>query len=127
MAYRVLIVDDSKLARMMMAKLVGTLYPHWTQFEAVNTEDALASVKANKIDIAILDFNMPGRDGLALAGELHESEPAMPVAVTSANHQIEIVDRTRLTGATFLSKPVTQEALAGFLEDAVARLKAADR
>jgi FixJ family two-component response regulator len=51
----------------------------------------------------------------------------MPVAVMSANHQTEIVDRAGLTGATFLSKPVTQDALAGFLEDAVARLTAAGR
>jgi CheY-like chemotaxis protein len=127
MPYKVLIVDDSKLARMMIGKLVRTLHPDWTQIEAVNTEEALATVKTTAIDITVLDFNMPGRDGLTLAAELREHEPTMPVAVMSANHQTEIVDRSRLTGATFLSKPVTQEALAGFLEDALARLKAAGR
>jgi CheY-like chemotaxis protein len=127
MGYRVLIVDDSKLARMAIAKVLRTLHPEWMQVEAVNADEALASVQTNEIDITILDFNMPGRDGLALAAELREREPTMPVAVVSANYQTEIVTRSRLTGAAFLSKPVTQEALAAFLADAQARLKAEGR
>jgi CheY-like chemotaxis protein len=127
MGYRVLIVDDSKLARMAIAKMLRTLHPEWMQVEAVNADEALASVQTNDIDITILDFNMPGRDGLALAAELRERKPTMPVAVVSANYQTEIVTRSRLTGAAFLSKPVTQEALAAFLADAVARLKAEGR
>jgi CheY-like chemotaxis protein len=127
MGYRVLIVDDSKLARMAIAKVLRTLHPEWMQVEAVNADVALAWVQTNEIDITILDFNMPGRDGLALAAELREREPTMPVAVVSANYQTEIVTRSRLTGAAFLSKPVTQEALAAFLADAQARLKAEGR
>jgi FixJ family two-component response regulator len=49
--------------------------------------------------------------------------PDMPIAIISANYQTEIVNQTREIGATFLSKPLTEEALRGFLEDAVARLK----
>ncbi len=124
MSYRVLIVDDSKLARMAVAKVLRTLHPDWTQIEAVNADEALASVKTDEIDITILDFNMPGRDGLELAAELRERKPAMPVAIISANYQTEIVTRSHLTGAAFLSKPVTQEALARFLAEALVRLKA---
>jgi CheY-like chemotaxis protein len=127
MGYKVLIVDDSKLARMAIARVLRTLHPDWAQLEAVNADEALASVQATRIDITILDFNMPGRDGLALAADLREREPTMPVAVVSANHQTEIVNGSRLAGAAFLSKPVTQEALAGFLADALARLKAEGR
>ena len=42
-------------------------------------------------DIALLDFNMPGRDGLALAAELRALKPDMPLALISANTQHEIV------------------------------------
>ena len=73
----------------------------------------------------VVDFNMPGRDGLDLAAEFRERRPAMPVAVISANHQQEIVDRTHAVGATFLSKPLTKQALEEFLAGAVQRLKAA--
>jgi CheY-like chemotaxis protein len=127
MGYKILIVDDSKLARMAIAKVLRTLHPEWVQVEAVNADEALASVQTTKIDITILDFNMPGRDGLTLAAELREREPTMPVAVISANYQAEIVAGSRLAGAAFLSKPVTQEALAAFLADARARLEAEGR
>ena len=122
MGYRVLIVDDSKLARMAVAKALSALRPDWTRLEAVNADEALAMVKETEVDVTLLDFNMPGRDGLVLAAELRALKPDMPVAVVSANHQTEIVTRTREAGATFLAKPLTGGALAEFLEDAARRL-----
>ena len=50
----------------------------------------------------------------------------MPVAMISANHQREIVDRALTVGATFLPKPLTERALKDFLADAVQHLKAAE-
>ena len=47
----------------------------------------------------------------------------MPLAVISANHQQEVVDRVRAAGATFLSKPLTEKDLAEFLATAESRLK----
>jgi CheY-like chemotaxis protein len=127
MGYKILIVDDSKLARMAVAKVLRALHPDWTQVEATSADEALALVKTSEIDVTILDFNMPGRDGLTLAEDLRDLRPAMPVAVISANHQTEIVTRSHLAGAAFLSKPVTQDALAAFLKDAQVRLKADGR
>jgi CheY-like chemotaxis protein len=124
MAYKVLIVDDSKLARMSVAKVLSTLRPDWERTEATNADEALALVRQQPIDIALLDFNMPGRDGLSLAAELLQSSPEMPVALISANVQTEIVKRAEEVGAQFLPKPLTQQALAAFLVDAERRLMA---
>jgi CheY-like chemotaxis protein len=71
-----------------------------------------------------LDFNMPGRDGLALAAELRALAPDMPMAVISANIQDEIVARAHAVGAAFLAKPLSEKALAEFLTGAQAGLKA---
>ena len=125
MSYKILIVDDSKLARMAVNKALNALYPDWIRLEASNAEEAVAAVKEKAPDIAVLDFNMPGRDGLDLARELRQSNPHMPVAVISANHQQEILDRARAAGATFLAKPLTEEALAEFLKAALQELKKA--
>lgn len=123
MSYTVLIVDDSKLARMSVARALSTLQPDWTRLEAANADDALLVVKQSNVDLTLLDFNMPGRDGLELAAELKELHPSMPVAVISANSQVEIVARAEAAGATFLVKPLTEQALDVFLQDAVRRLK----
>src|SRR5688572_31702230 len=125
MSYKILIVDDSKLARMAVNKALNALYPGWTRIEASNADEAIAAVKEKAPDIALLDFNMPGRDGLDLAAELRQSSPHMPVAVVSANRQQEILDRARAAGAAFLAKPLSEEALAAFLQAAEQALKKA--
>jgi CheY-like chemotaxis protein len=124
MGYRVLVVDDSKLARMAVAKALTTLHPDWTRVEAANADEALALASKDAFDLAILDFNMPGHDGLHLAAELRRLKPALPLAVISANHQVEVVTRAREVGATFLQKPLTAKAMGEFLDDAADRLAA---
>jgi CheY-like chemotaxis protein len=123
MSYKILIVDDSKLARMSVAKVLHGLRPDWTRIEAADADEAIARVKADKPDIVLLDFNMPGRDGLELAADLKALDGKMPLAVISANIQEEIVARSHEVGAAFLAKPLTEAALANFLTGAQARLK----
>jgi DNA-binding NarL/FixJ family response regulator len=120
---KVLLVDDSKLARMAMAKALSDVRPHWLRVEAANAAEALEQVSHAQPDVAVIDFNMPGSDGLTLAAELSAVRPAMPIAIISANHQREIVERTNAIGAAFLQKPVNPEALNGFLSAAEQKLK----
>jgi DNA-binding NtrC family response regulator len=122
MGYRVLVVDDSKLARMAVAKVLSGLHPDWTRLEAANADEAMGHIKAGSFDMAIIDYNMPGRDGLELAAEMRALKPGMPLAVISANHQVEVVTKARQVGATFLQKPLTAKALEEFANDAAKRL-----
>jgi CheY-like chemotaxis protein len=115
MSFQVLVVDDSKLARMAIAKAMNNLQPDWTRVEAANADDAVALARQQPFDIALLDFNMPGRDGLQLAAELRDLHPGISLAVISANHQTEIVNQSHDVGAIFLSKPLTEQALGQFL------------
>jgi CheY-like chemotaxis protein len=123
MGTTVLIVDDSKLARIVLGKAIAALQPDWTRVEASNADEAIAAFDAKAIDVAVLDYNMPGRDGLALAEELRARFPTMPIAVATANVQDEIIARARAANATFIAKPVTEEGMRGFLSGAALRLK----
>lgn len=123
MSYKVLIVDDSKLARMVMASAFRRIRPDWTLVETANADEALAAVSGSAIDIALVDFNMPGTDGLELVASIRNTHPGMPVAVVSANVQNEIIGRARDLNAGFIPKPLTDEALAAFLSGAALRLK----
>jgi CheY-like chemotaxis protein len=125
--YKVLIVDDSKLARMSVAKVLRSLRPDWQRVEATNADEALLMVANEHPDIVMLDFNMPGRDGLELAADLHGKHPRMPLAVISANIQEEVVGRARAAGAAFLPKPLTEQTLAEFLVAAERLLSNASR
>ena len=116
MTTTVLIVDDSKLARMSVARILTTLHPHWHQIEAANAAEALQKTRELAPQIVLVDFNMPGKDGVTLASELRVLDPKIRVAVISANHQVQVIERTRAAGAAFLPKPLTESGLADFLD-----------
>ena len=122
---KVLVVDDSKLARMAVAKALNNLHPDWTRIEATNADEAMVLAKQSAVDIALLDFNMPGRDGLSLAAEIRDLNPDIAVALISANVQAEIVERANKVGAQFLPKPLTEQALGEFLAQTAKRIEAA--
>lgn len=122
MPIKILIVDDSKLARMSVSKLLSTLRPGWTRIEAADADEAITLTNRESPDVILLDFNMPGTSGIELAAQLRASHPHIPAAIISANIQVEIVERAVDAGATFLPKPLMSPALAAFLDDAEARL-----
>jgi CheY-like chemotaxis protein len=123
MPHKILVVDDSKLARMVIASALRRIRPEWTLVETANADEALATVSGGAVDIALIDFNMPGIDGLELVARIRKTHPAMPVAVVSANIQDEIIGRARELNAGFIPKPLTDDALAAFLSGAALRLK----
>jgi len=123
MPVTVLIVDDSKLARIVAGKALAELQPEWKKVEAGSAAEALDIVGTREVDVALIDFNMTEKDGLELAAELRALHPDMPLAIITANIQDEIVARAREIGAAFVAKPVTTDSLEGFLSGAALRLR----
>ena len=123
MTCTVLIVDDSKLARIVVAKAVTAIQPDWKKIEAGNAEEASALLREGGIDLAILDFNMPGRNGLDLAQQIRGTHPEMPIALATANLQDEIISQAQTLNATFVAKPITEDGLRPFLSGAALRLR----
>ena len=56
MQYKALIVDDSKLARMVMASAFRRLGPEWELIEATNADDAINVIASHAVDIALDRF-----------------------------------------------------------------------
>jgi CheY-like chemotaxis protein len=123
MSVTVLIVDDSKLARIVASKALAALQPEWAKIEAGSAAEAIDVIASQAIDVALIDFNMTVKDGLELATELRAEHPDMPIAIITANIQDEIVARARAINATFVPKPVTTEGLEGFLSGAALKLR----
>jgi CheY-like chemotaxis protein len=118
-----LIVDDSKLARIVVGKAVAGLQPDWERIEASDAEAAIARIDEGGVDVAILDYNMPGRNGLDLAEDLRTRHPDMPIALATANVQDEIIARARQADVAFIPKPVTEDGIRGFLSGAALKLR----
>jgi len=123
LSVNVLVVDDSKLARINAGKALRALQPDWHRLEAGSAAEAVDVIEREQVDVALIDFNMAERDGLSLAADLRERHPTMPIAIITANIQDEIIARAREINASFVAKPLTAEGLQGFLAGAALRLR----
>lgn len=119
----ILIVDDSKLARIVVGKAVAALQPDWERLEAGSADEALSLLEGRSVDVVILDYNMPGRSGLDLAEELRKRFGAMPIALATANVQDEVIARARASNVAFVPKPINEDGLRGFLSAAALQLR----
>ena len=59
----VLVVDDSRVSRMLIKSLVTARFPHWSITEAGSGDEALALARERTFDYCTMDINMPGLPG----------------------------------------------------------------
>jgi two-component system chemotaxis response regulator CheY len=110
MTGRVLVVDDSGLARRSARRVL-----EGAGYEVVEAEDGLSALEqyfVHRPGCVILDLVMKGMYGLEVLTKLRELDPAARVIVLSADIQTssrEMVEHGG--GADFLNKPVQPEAL----------------
>src|SRR5437868_6862840 len=79
----VLIVDDEPAVRDLMSRWVSAL--GLRAHTAATADEALATVRTQDYDLAVIDVMMPGRDGLWLATELRRERPQMAVVLATAD------------------------------------------
>ncbi len=115
---RVLIVDDSRTARMMLRKVLPAALGADVR-EAGGGSEALRRVETERIDLMFLDLTMPEVDGYQVLKTLKESGRALPTIVVSADIQPLAQQRVRDLGAmAFVKKSLSQSDLASVLQGA---------
>jgi two-component system, chemotaxis family, chemotaxis protein CheY len=112
----ILVVDDSKVSRMLIRAMIAATFPEARIAEAAEANQAQAAVAAQRFDLAILDMNMPGMNGLDLASSLlsHSNAPQR-VCMLSANVQDATRQRAEERGVLFFRKPVSEPVIAEIL------------
>lgn len=112
MSLKVLIVDDEPLARARLRTLLGdcTAPSAVVDGEAANATQAIEALRRQHFDLALLDIQLPGADGLTLAQTLR-TLPAPPAVVFVTAHAEHAVQAFELEAADYLTKPVRLERL----------------
>jgi two-component system, chemotaxis family, chemotaxis protein CheY len=109
MSRRILIVDDSSLAR---RRARGIL--EGGGYEVLEAEDGLSALERyfiDKPDIVMLDLVMKGMYGIEVLNRLREMDPAARVIVVSADVQTSSHQLVEAAGAIgFLVKPLDEQA-----------------
>ena len=114
---KVLVVDDEALARSRLRTLLGTCTSPGASLggEAANAAQAVELLHKHVFDVALLDINMPGTDGLAL-GRVLRSLPQPPALVFVTAHAEHAVTAFELEAVDYLTKPVRLERLQAALQ-----------
>ena len=118
---RLLIVDDNQTNRRILTRLAM----RWGMVPDTLASglEAIDRVRhGDRYDLAVLDMNMPGIDGLTLAGEIRRSRgaEAMPIVLlTSLGQRPAWLDAQGSAFAACLSRPIKPSQLFATLVDAV--------
>lgn len=108
----ILIVDDSRVSRMMARQYIAARHPHWAIEEAASGEEALARAPALAPDLILMDVNMPGMGGVAAAELLRQQFPDTAISLLTANVQSATRERAAQIGVGFMEKPITEARIA---------------
>ena len=113
----VLIVDDSRVSRMMTRQFILNKHAQWQIIEASTGEEAIEKLNGIKPALIIMDINMPGMGGIAAAEIIRTKHPAQKIALQTANIQDAIRNRAANLNASFLEKPINETRIHKLLDD----------
>jgi len=109
---RVLLADDENLVRSAFAALLGLEDDLEVVAQASSGAEALAMARAHTPDVAVLDLQMPDRDGISVAGELASVLPGCGVVIVTGHGRPGHLKRALEAGVRgFLPKTVSAAVL----------------
>jgi two-component system chemotaxis response regulator CheY len=104
-ARRILVVDDSPSMRRVLVQALEE-----AGFEPVEAEDGIRAIElaSEGIDLALVDFNLPGMDGVTVIRRLRAAEGTRftPIVMVTTETRRERREEARAAGATgWIVKP----------------------
>ncbi|MBV9955664.1 MAG: response regulator [Pseudolabrys sp.] len=102
---RLLIVDDSGTMRGIVRKILSASRYALQVSEAEEGIGALKKLNETAVDIVMLDYNMPGFNGLETLAEIKRLAPKVSVIMMSSTLDSAVAERAQAQGAAFLKKP----------------------
>lgn len=121
---RVLLADDEEMIRDALVSLLDREPDIEVVATAADGITAVEGALAHRVDVAVVDLQMPGMDGLAVVEELARALPSCPVVVLTGHGGTVVLRRALASGARgFLAKGAPGAALA----DVVRRVRDGQR
>jgi two-component system chemotaxis response regulator CheY len=118
MSAKVLIVDDSGLARRSTRRVLEA-----AGYEVIEAEDGLSALERYFVErprVVLLDLVMKGMYGLDVLTKLREMDPDVRVVVISADIQTSSREMSSASGAAgFLNKPARPEEIVAAVQNAI--------
>ncbi|MFN3916105.1 MAG: response regulator [Flavobacteriales bacterium] len=108
---QLIIADDHPIFRSGLKMLLFNAFPAAVIFDYSDGEEALQAILDKKPDVAILDIDMPGKNGLDVCTELQKKSPTKVIVLTMYKDR-EMIHKAFYNGAKgYLVKDNTSEEL----------------
>ncbi|RUO36228.1 DNA-binding response regulator [Aliidiomarina shirensis] len=123
MKHRVMLVDDQKLIRQGLAKLLSLSAHLDVVEEAADGAEALTWLQshASRVDIVLLDLRMPKMNGIELLQAMRERNIQVPVLIlTTFDDHTMLIEALKAGAKGYLLKDVELETLVSGIERVVA-------
>lgn len=108
---KLLIVDDSRVSRMMIRTFFAKRCPAWSILDAGSGDEAIGIAKDAKPDFVTMDVNMPGINGFEAAKQLLEMDAKVRIVMLTANIQESSRNEAASLRLHFVAKPATEASL----------------
>ncbi|MCP9958296.1 MULTISPECIES: response regulator transcription factor [Streptomyces] len=113
MTVRVLLADDEHLIRGALAVLLGLEDDLEVVAEAATGPEAIAMARAHRPDVAVLDLQMPGADGVKVATALRSEVPGCRTLILTGHGRPGHLRRALAAGVRgFVPKTVSAQRIA---------------
>lgn len=111
MNYNAIIVDDEKMARVLLQGMVKEFCPQISVVDlCVDLPSAIKSINKNKPELVFLDIEMPGHSGLELLDFFDLDDVNFSIIFTTAYNQYAI-SALRLSAIDYILKPIEHDEL----------------
>jgi DNA-binding NarL/FixJ family response regulator len=100
---RILVVDDNAVMRRALRKLLETQDDWKVCDEASDGLEAIAKFDKEKFDVIVLDFQMPGMNGLDAAKQITSCSPTTPILMVTLHHSPQLAEEARKVGIRGIS------------------------
>jgi CheY-like chemotaxis protein len=108
---KVLIVEDNRINMLLAKTLVKRLISNCTIYEARDGNEAIEQYKNEKLDIILMDIQMPNKNGYEATLQIRELENSEEVPIIAVTAGIMIGDKEKCFEAglnDYLSKPIME-------------------
>ena len=122
----ILIVDDSKIVRRVLSNVLTRYFGDPTLYEAENGEEALIIMNTHKIDLILLDWNMPVMNGEAVVDAVRKNKEwnkTRIIMATTEGSKANVLKMIKKGVNGYLVKPFQEDNIIKTLQTVTARMR----
>lgn len=113
---KILAVDDKAMPRKVLVRAIEEAAPEAEVVACTNAGEALALPNLDSFEVAFVDIDMPGQNGIELAKKLKQHNPRINI-VFATGYGEYMADAFAIHSSGYVMKPITAAAVAAELDN----------